>query len=103
MAKKIELTQLFHEPETGKVFIEVTFQGFPIQKWYDPNEPSHVDEITILKSKKKADIKNIVQQLGNELKAALKHPDVDLLDENDDVKVKPIPTTSKEDLLPDSI
>jgi hypothetical protein len=80
-----KLTQLIHEPDTDRVFIEVTYKGFPIQKWYDPSVDGHASDIAKFKSKDLNGIQAIVNDLGNELKQALKHPDVRILDENDNV------------------
>lgn len=94
-----ELTQLIHEPSTGRVFIEVQFKGFPIQKWYDPSIPEHVSEITILTQANPNAIKAIVNQLGNELRQALKHPDVGILDQDDNVTLPQAVPVPKVDLL----
>lgn len=85
-----QLTQLITDDPSGRVFVEVEYRGFPIQKWFSPDVPGHSNEIALIKSGNPQPRAVLVRQLGDELVEALQ--DAGILDENGNVIVQQEPS-----------
>lgn len=93
------ITQLFKQGD--RVFIEVEYKGFTIQKWLDPSEPGHDEEIKLLTSDDTKAIQAYADALETELQTALSQPEVGILDLHGDI-LEPIIPPEKISLLPES-